>query len=55
MTIFTVSDSRFPNLEGQVPIFISPRNRVARFYPEILGSVFIDSYDSHVYGGGIRF
>jgi hypothetical protein len=22
-----------PNLEGQVPVFISPRNRVARLYP----------------------
>jgi hypothetical protein len=22
-----------PNLEGQVPIFISPRNRVAQLYP----------------------
>jgi hypothetical protein len=30
-----------PNLEGQVPVFISPRNRVA-------------SYDSQGYGGGIR-
>jgi hypothetical protein len=23
----------FPNLEGQVPVFISPRNRVAQLYP----------------------
>jgi hypothetical protein len=30
---FTVSDSRAPNLEGQVPIFVSPRNRVTRLYP----------------------
>jgi hypothetical protein len=22
-----------PNLEGQVPVFISPRNRVAQIYP----------------------
>jgi hypothetical protein len=27
---FTVSDSRLPNLEYQVPVFISPRNRVAQ-------------------------
>jgi hypothetical protein len=27
----------FPNLEGQVPVFISPRNRVARLYPQALG------------------
>jgi hypothetical protein len=26
-----------PNLEGQVPVFISPRNRVARLYPQALG------------------
>jgi hypothetical protein len=27
-----------PNLKCQVPEFISPRNRVARFYPQALGS-----------------
>jgi hypothetical protein len=27
-----------PNLEGQVPVFISPRNRVAWLYPQALGS-----------------
>jgi hypothetical protein len=26
-----------PNLEGQVPIFISPRNRVVQLYPRALG------------------
>jgi hypothetical protein len=26
-----------PNLEGQVPAFISPRNRVAQLYPQTLG------------------
>jgi hypothetical protein len=26
-----------PNLEDQVPVFISPRNRVARLYPQALG------------------
>jgi hypothetical protein len=26
-------------LEGQVPVFISPRNRVAQIYPRALGSV----------------
>jgi hypothetical protein len=26
-----------PNLEGQVPVFISPRNRVAQLYPSALG------------------
>jgi hypothetical protein len=27
---------------------------VARFYPQALGSLFIPSYDSQGYGGGIR-
>jgi hypothetical protein len=26
------------NVEGQVPVFISPRNRVARLYPQAVGS-----------------
>jgi hypothetical protein len=43
-----------PNLEGQVPVFISPGKRVARLYPQALGSVFVASYDSQGYGGGIR-
>jgi hypothetical protein len=41
------------SLEGQVPVFISPRNRVARLYPQPLGSLFVASYDSQGYGGGI--
>jgi hypothetical protein len=44
----------FPNLEGQVPVFISPRNRVAQLYPQALGSLFVISYDSQGYGGGVR-
>jgi hypothetical protein len=28
----------FRNLEGQVPVFVSPRNTVARLYPQALGS-----------------
>jgi hypothetical protein len=43
-----------PNLEGQVPVFISPRNRVAQLHPQALGSLFVASYDSQGYGGGIR-
>jgi hypothetical protein len=35
-----------PNLEGQVPVFISPRNRVAQLHPQALGSLFVTSYDS---------
>jgi hypothetical protein len=34
------------NLESQVPLFISPRNRVAQLYPQALGSLFVVSYDS---------
>jgi hypothetical protein len=34
------------NLEGQVPVFISPWNREAQLYPKALGSLFIASYDS---------
>jgi hypothetical protein len=44
----------FSNLEGQVPVFISPTNRVAQLYPQALGSLFVASYDSQGYGGGIR-
>jgi hypothetical protein len=43
-----------PNLEGQVLVFISERNRVAQLYPQVLGSIFVTSYDSQGYGGGIR-
>jgi hypothetical protein len=42
-----------PNLEGQVPVFISPRNKVAQIYPRALGSLSVASYDSQGYGGGI--
>jgi hypothetical protein len=30
-----------PNLESQVPVFIFPRTRVARLYPQALGSLFV--------------
>jgi hypothetical protein len=49
---FTVSFET-PNLEGQVPVFISPRNRVAQLYPRAVGSLFVASYDSQGNGGGI--
>jgi hypothetical protein len=44
----------FPNLEGQVPVFISPANRVAQLYSQALGPLFVAFYDSQGYGGGIR-
>jgi hypothetical protein len=43
-----------PNMEGQVPVFISTRKRVTRLYPQALGSLFVASYYSKGYGGGIR-
>jgi hypothetical protein len=43
-----------PNRDGQVPVFISPRDRVARLYTQALGSIFVAFYDSQGYGGGIR-
>jgi hypothetical protein len=42
------------NLEGQVPVFIFPPNRVAQLYPRTLGSIFVASYDPQDYVGGIR-
>jgi hypothetical protein len=42
-----------PNLEGLVPVFISPRNRVARLYPQTLDSLVVASCDSQGYSGGI--
>jgi hypothetical protein len=30
-----------PNLEGQVPVFISPRNKVAQLYPQALGQTHV--------------
>jgi hypothetical protein len=49
-----LSQIRDFNLEGQVPVFMSSRNRVAQLYPEALGFLFVVSYDLHSYGGGIR-
>jgi hypothetical protein len=44
----------FPNIEGQVPVFISLRIRVAQLYSQALGTLFFASYDSQGYSGGIR-
>jgi hypothetical protein len=41
------------HLEGQVPIFISPRNKVALLYPQGLGPLYFVPVDSQGYGGGI--
>jgi hypothetical protein len=50
MTVFYCQIRGSRNLEGQIPVFISPRNRVA----QALGCLFVASYDSQGYGGGIR-
>jgi hypothetical protein len=42
------------NIDGPISVFISPWNRMARLYPQALGSFFVTSYDSQGYGGGIR-
>jgi hypothetical protein len=42
-----------PNLAGQVPVFISPRNGLVQLNPCVLGSLFIASYDLQGYGGVI--
>jgi hypothetical protein len=49
----SLSHLRLPNLEGEVPVFISRRNRVAQLYSQALGSLYVVSYDSQGYGGGI--
>jgi hypothetical protein len=41
------------NVEGQVLVFIFPSNRVAKLYPQALGSLFVASCDSQGYDGGI--
>jgi hypothetical protein len=42
------------NLESQGAIFIFSRNRMAQLYPQALGFLFVASYDSQGYCGGIR-
>jgi hypothetical protein len=55
MTIFySLRFDSPPKLEGQVPVFISPRNRVTQLYPQAQVSLFVAFYDSQVYSGGIR-
>jgi hypothetical protein len=49
MIIFYCLISDFLNLEGLVPVFISPRDRVAQIYPRALGSLFVASYDSTIF------
>jgi hypothetical protein len=41
------------SLEGQLPLLI-PRKRVAQLYAQALDSLFVASFDSQGYDGGIR-
>jgi hypothetical protein len=50
----TVSRHSVPNVEVQVPVFISPWNRVAQLCSQALGCLFVASYDLQGYGGGIQ-
>jgi hypothetical protein len=54
VTIFyTLSSETPPHLEGQVPVFVSPRNKVAQSFPRALGSLFVAIYNYQGCGGGI--
>jgi hypothetical protein len=44
---------RLPNLEGQVLLFVSSRDRVAQLYRWALGSLSVTFYNLQGYGGGI--
>jgi hypothetical protein len=43
-----------PSVEGQVPLSISSRNRMAQLHPQALSSLFVASYDLQGYSGGIQ-
>jgi hypothetical protein len=40
ISLLQIRDS--PNLEGQIPVFIPPSDRVTQLYPQALVSLFID-------------
>jgi hypothetical protein len=42
-----------PNLEDQIPVFLSPSDRVAQLYPQASGFLFVSFYVLQGYGGGI--
>jgi hypothetical protein len=41
------------NLEDLVSVFMFPSDRMAQFYPQAPGPLFVAFYDSQGYGGGI--
>jgi hypothetical protein len=42
-----------PNLDDQVPVFVSPSDSLAHVYIQAPGSLFVAFYDSQGYDGGI--
>jgi hypothetical protein len=42
-----------PNLEDQVPVFMSHSNKMVQFYPQSPGSLFVAFYYSHENSAGI--
>jgi hypothetical protein len=54
MIIFYCLIRDYPNMEGHVPVFISPRNKVTQLCPQEVGTLFVASYDSQGCDGGIR-
>jgi hypothetical protein len=42
-----------PNLEDEVPTFMSPCDTVTQLYPQVQGYLFVAFYFSQGYGGGI--
>jgi hypothetical protein len=44
----------FLSLKGQVPVFMSPSDRVDQLHRQALGSLFVAFYGLQGYGGGIR-
>jgi hypothetical protein len=51
---FTVSDSRLPQTGGSGLRIYIPQEQDGPVYPQDLGSLFVASYNSQSYGGGIR-
>jgi hypothetical protein len=50
---FTVSDSRLPQPGGPGPRIYIPQEQGGPVIPQALDSLFVTSYDSQGYGGGI--
>jgi hypothetical protein len=51
----TISYLRLPQPGGPGPCIYIPQEQVAQLYSRALGSLFVTSYDSQGYGGGIQY